>query len=64
VKQNGYSQIPATLHPGEKALGPKAKPAAKAPAKGTAKRKISAEGRARIVAAQKAQWAKLKKTPA
>ena len=48
--------IPAKRGPGRPRLAAAAKPAAKK----RAKRKMSAEGRARIAAAQKARWAKLK----
>jgi hypothetical protein len=48
--------IPTKRGPGRPRLSAVAKPATKK----KAKRKMSAEGRARIAAAQKARWAKLK----
>jgi hypothetical protein len=48
--------IPAKRGPGRPRLTATTKPAIKK----KAKRKMSAEGRARIAAAQKARWAKLK----
>ena len=48
--------IPTKRGPGRPRLAATAKPAGKK----KAKRKMSAEGRARIAAAQKARWAKLK----
>lgn len=49
--------LPAKRGPGRPRLSASAKPVTK---KKKAKRKMSAEGRARIAAAQKARWAKLK----
>ncbi len=47
---------------GETAQAAWSKPALEAPTEPVKRRKISAGGRARIAAAQKARWAKLKKT--
>ena len=49
--------IPTKRGPGRPRLAGSAKPVAKKKAK---RKKMSAEGRARIAAAQKARWAKLK----